>query len=141
MSATAVGGSRRPKASPKAAEPNLAAAATLRKYETVLAADRAARMRAADYLVPGTTCEREGRASSSERRSARCQRGVAGASEDERMCDKCVIGYWVPERKRQKFNWTDFENICESQGFRLKMVSHRHGLSLRRNARDAFSLG
>ncbi|EZA62042.1 Inositol-tetrakisphosphate 1-kinase [Ooceraea biroi] len=38
------------------------------------------------------------------------------------MCDKCVIGYWVPEKKRQKFNWTDFENACESEGFQLKMI-------------------
>ncbi|XP_018394148.1 PREDICTED: inositol-tetrakisphosphate 1-kinase-like isoform X1 [Cyphomyrmex costatus] len=47
---------------------------------------------------------------------------MASTSEEGRMCDKCVIGYWVPERKRQKFNWTDFENICESEGFRLKMI-------------------
>lgn len=40
-----------------------------------------------------------------------------------KMCDKYVIGYWVPERKRQKFNWNDFENVCESEGFQLKMVS------------------
>lgn len=48
---------------------------------------------------------------------------MASTSEEGRMYDKCVIGYWVPERKRQKFNWADFENICESEGFRLKMVS------------------
>lgn len=112
-----------------AAEPNLLVpAATLREYDTGLAEDRsdgAARMRAADRLVPGTYGEREERAPSAERRSARdrCQRGVASASEDGSMCDKRVIGYWVPEKKRQKFNWTDFENICESEGFRLKMVS------------------
>ncbi|XP_011061395.1 PREDICTED: inositol-tetrakisphosphate 1-kinase-like [Acromyrmex echinatior] len=47
---------------------------------------------------------------------------MASTSEEGRMYDKCVIGYWVPERKRQKFNWTDFENICESEGFRLKMI-------------------
>lgn len=39
------------------------------------------------------------------------------------MCDKCVIGYWVPEKKRQKFNWNEFEDVCESEGFQLKMVS------------------
>lgn len=39
------------------------------------------------------------------------------------MCDKCVIGYWMPERKRQKFNIADFENVCESEGFQLKMVN------------------
>ncbi|XP_032687339.1 inositol-tetrakisphosphate 1-kinase-like [Odontomachus brunneus] len=38
------------------------------------------------------------------------------------MCDKYVIGYWISERKRQKFNWNDFENVCESEGFRLKMI-------------------
>lgn len=130
------------------AEPNLTLA-TLRKYDSGLAEDRpngAARMRAADRLAAGTTCE--GRTPSIERRSARdrCQRGVASASEQGSMCDKCVIGYWVPERKRQKFNWTDFENICESEGFRLKMVSGRlsparldRAMSMRRNVGDAFS--
>lgn len=113
-----------------AAKPNLILAVTLRKYETGLAEDRpngAARMRAADRLATETTCESEGRTPSIERRSARdrCQRGVASTSEQGSMCDKCVIGYWVPEKKRQKFNWIDFENICESEGFRLKMVSVR----------------
>jgi len=98
-------------------------------------------MRAADCLVSGTS-EREGRAPSIERRSARdrCQRGAASASEEARMCDKCVIGYWVPERKRQKFNWTDFANICDSEGFRLKMVSGclspPCAISIRRNVGD-----
>jgi len=47
-------------------------------------------------------------------------RGLRG-----KMCDKYVIGYWVPEKKRQKFNWNDFENVCESEGFQLKMVSEK----------------
>lgn len=38
------------------------------------------------------------------------------------MCDKYVIGYWVPERKRQKFNWTDFEKVCKTEGFELKLI-------------------
>ncbi|XP_012278697.1 histone deacetylase 6 isoform X2 [Orussus abietinus] len=32
------------------------------------------------------------------------------------------IGYWLPERKRQKYNWADFENACAERGFILKMI-------------------
>lgn len=39
------------------------------------------------------------------------------------MCDKYVIGYWISEKKRQKFNWNDFCNLCEAKGFLLKMVN------------------
>ncbi|KZC11308.1 Inositol-tetrakisphosphate 1-kinase, partial [Dufourea novaeangliae] len=39
-----------------------------------------------------------------------------------KMCDKHVIGYWISEKKRQKFNWNDFYNLCESEGFQLKMI-------------------
>ena len=38
------------------------------------------------------------------------------------MCDKYVIGYSISEKKRQKFNWNDFYNLCESEGFLLKMI-------------------
>ncbi|KAL0120179.1 hypothetical protein PUN28_008081 [Cardiocondyla obscurior] len=76
-------------------------------------------MRAADHcLVPRTTCEVERRSAGRDR----SQREAAGASDDGGTCDKCVIGYWVSEKKRQKFNWTDFEAICEVEGFRLKMI-------------------
>ncbi|XP_076547030.1 inositol-tetrakisphosphate 1-kinase [Osmia lignaria lignaria] len=37
------------------------------------------------------------------------------------MCDKYIIGYSISEKKRQKFNWNDFYNVCESEGFLLKM--------------------
>lgn len=39
-----------------------------------------------------------------------------------KMCEKHVIGYWVSEKKRQKFNWNDFHNVCESEGYLLKMI-------------------
>ncbi|XP_053978682.1 inositol-tetrakisphosphate 1-kinase-like [Hylaeus volcanicus] len=38
------------------------------------------------------------------------------------MCDKYVIGYSMSEKKRQKINWNDFYNLCESEGFLLKMI-------------------
>ncbi|KAG7196843.1 hypothetical protein KM043_014007 [Ampulex compressa] len=38
------------------------------------------------------------------------------------MCEKYVIGYWISEKKRQKFNWEDFSTVCESEGFQLKMI-------------------
>ncbi|XP_076640318.1 inositol-tetrakisphosphate 1-kinase isoform X2 [Colletes latitarsis] len=40
----------------------------------------------------------------------------------KKMCDKYVIGYSISEKKRQKFNLNDFYNLCESEGFLLKMI-------------------
>ncbi|KAK0163044.1 hypothetical protein PV327_006755 [Microctonus hyperodae] len=34
-----------------------------------------------------------------------------------------VIGYWISEKKRQKFNWNEFENICANEGFLLKQIN------------------
>ncbi|XP_076247038.1 LOW QUALITY PROTEIN: inositol-tetrakisphosphate 1-kinase [Calliopsis andreniformis] len=48
--------------------------------------------------------------------------GYKDIVERKKMCDKYVIGYWISEKKRQKFNWNDFYNICESEGFLLKMI-------------------
>lgn len=42
--------------------------------------------------------------------------------ETKEMCDKYVIGYWVPEKKRQKLNFNDFQAICRKEGFLLKMI-------------------
>ncbi|XP_031788759.1 inositol-tetrakisphosphate 1-kinase isoform X1 [Nasonia vitripennis] len=36
---------------------------------------------------------------------------------------KRVIGYWISEKKRQKFNWTEFEDVCAKEGFLLKMIN------------------
>jgi hypothetical protein len=58
----------------------------------------------------------------------RLQRARRASSERGKMCDKYVIGYWMPEKKRQKFNWTDFENVCKSVGFQLKMVTYMYCL-------------
>lgn len=41
----------------------------------------------------------------------------------KKMCDKYIIGYSISEKKRQKFNWNDFYNVCETEGFLLKMVN------------------
>ncbi|KAL2725330.1 inositol-tetrakisphosphate 1-kinase-like [Vespula squamosa] len=42
--------------------------------------------------------------------------------ETKKMCDKYVIGYWVREKKRQKLNFDDFEKVCRTEGFSLKLV-------------------
>ncbi|XP_015587062.1 inositol-tetrakisphosphate 1-kinase isoform X2 [Cephus cinctus] len=34
-----------------------------------------------------------------------------------------VIGYWISEKKKQKFNWEDFQNVCAKNGFELKMIN------------------
>lgn len=41
---------------------------------------------------------------------------------EKKMCEKYVIGYWISEKKRQKFNWNHFHNLCEAEGFQLKMI-------------------
>ncbi|XP_043472979.1 inositol-tetrakisphosphate 1-kinase-like isoform X1 [Leptopilina heterotoma] len=38
------------------------------------------------------------------------------------MCSTKVIGYWISEKKRQKFNWLEFQNICKRDGFSLKII-------------------
>lgn len=34
-----------------------------------------------------------------------------------------IIGYWIAEKKRQKFNWPELERMCENEGIILKPVS------------------
>ncbi|XP_033331613.2 inositol-tetrakisphosphate 1-kinase [Megalopta genalis] len=41
---------------------------------------------------------------------------------EKKMCEKYTIGYWISEKKRQKFNWNHFYNLCEAEGFQLKMM-------------------
>lgn len=38
--------------------------------------------------------------------------------------DRVVIGYWLSEKKRLKFNWSDSQNVCAREGFVLKLVSY-----------------
>lgn len=37
--------------------------------------------------------------------------------------EKKIVGYWISEKKRQKFNWEEFHEQCAKEGLLLKMVS------------------
>ncbi|XP_078038206.1 inositol-tetrakisphosphate 1-kinase [Augochlora pura] len=41
---------------------------------------------------------------------------------EKKMGEKYTIGYWISEKKRQKFNWNHFCNLCEAEGFQLKLM-------------------
>lgn len=45
------------------------------------------------------------------------------------MSDKSVIGYWISEKKRQKFNCNDFHNVCAKEGLVLKQVRSNEKLT------------
>ncbi|XP_014218193.1 inositol-tetrakisphosphate 1-kinase-like [Copidosoma floridanum] len=34
-----------------------------------------------------------------------------------------VIGYWINEKKRLKYNWDEFREICAREGFAVKMIN------------------
>ncbi|XP_057328547.1 inositol-tetrakisphosphate 1-kinase-like [Microplitis mediator] len=34
-----------------------------------------------------------------------------------------IIGYWISEKKQQKLNWKEFNNICEQKSFILKQIN------------------
>lgn len=33
-----------------------------------------------------------------------------------------LIGYWMPEKKIQKLNWSEFTSVCKNHGFELVKV-------------------
>ncbi|XP_014235928.1 inositol-tetrakisphosphate 1-kinase-like [Trichogramma pretiosum] len=37
-------------------------------------------------------------------------------------CKGIVIGYWISDKKRQKFDWHKFEELCDKEGFILKKI-------------------
>ena len=38
------------------------------------------------------------------------------------MYDGNIVGYWISDKKRQKFNWSEFEDACKNEGLILKKV-------------------
>ncbi|XP_063976339.1 inositol-tetrakisphosphate 1-kinase-like [Diachasmimorpha longicaudata] len=38
------------------------------------------------------------------------------------MKERVVVGYWLSEKKRSKFNWNDWQNVCAKEGFVFKLV-------------------